>query len=41
VLQLKALRRQMRGRGGFALVRRRVVRGESVSPPRRQRTVAA
>jgi len=25
VLQLKAVRRQMRGRGGFALVRRRVV----------------
>lgn len=27
VLQLKAVRRQMRGRGGFALVRRRVVQG--------------
>jgi len=36
VLQLKALRRQMRGRGGFALVRRRVVRDGPVSRLRGQ-----
>jgi transposase len=37
VLQLKVVRRQMRGRGRFELVRRRVVHDGPVSPPRPRR----